>query len=50
MPRTKINKNLASNKRVRDNSADIEEILRGFDVEGKQSGKFVEVFNNSMVV
>jgi hypothetical protein len=40
MPRTKVPRNVANNKRMREVTADIEEILRDYDIEGKQKAKF----------
>ncbi|CRK95872.1 CLUMA_CG009319, isoform A [Clunio marinus] len=37
MPRTKINRNALSNKRLRENTADLEEILREYDIEVENS-------------
>lgn len=39
MPRTKVNRNVGNNKRVRENTAEMEEILRDFEIEGKQAEK-----------
>lgn len=39
MPRTKVNRNVQHGKRVRDNSAELEEILRDFEIEGKQANE-----------
>lgn len=36
MPRTKVSRNITSNKRLRDNTADLEEILRDYDIECKE--------------
>lgn len=41
MPRTKINHNAKGLKRNRENNAEIEEILRDFDIEGENTKKFV---------
>lgn len=46
MPRTKVNRNVANNKRVRETSAEIEEILRDFDIECK---RLYEVFINKLL-
>lgn len=35
MPRTKVNRNVGNNKRVRENAAEMEEILRELEIEGK---------------
>lgn len=40
MPRTKASRNVHKGKRVRDNSAELEEILRDFEIEGKQNLNF----------
>ena len=48
MPRTKINRNNANNKRLRENTADLEEILRDYDIECKKIlFEFHSVFLNS---
>lgn len=41
MPRTKVNRNVVNNKRLRETAADLEEILRDYDIEGKRTWIFL---------
>ena len=36
MPRTKVSRNITSNKRQRENTVDLDEILRDYDIERKK--------------
>lgn len=46
MPRTKLPRNGGGNKRQRDNNAELEEILRDFEIEGKK----IKILRNSVEI
>lgn len=46
MPRTKVARNLGNNKRARENANELEEIIRDFEIEGKQIKLLAEFEKN----
>jgi len=46
MPRTKVNRHVGNNKRVRENTAEMEEILRNFEIEAENSIQMLQSQHN----